>query len=157
MKITLLVVGKTEESYLNEGLDIYINRLKHYINFQIRVIPTLKNTKKMNSEQQKVVESDVILKNITSTDCVVFLSEEGKSMRSLDFANYIEKASISSVAHILFIIGGPFGVDNRIRERANLVLSLSHMTFSHQMVRLFFVEQLYRAMTIIKHESYHHE
>ena len=157
MKLVLLVVGKTEESYLQEGIAIYLNRLKHYINVSFIVLPALKNAKNLSHAQQKEKESEQLLKSISGTDCVVLLSEEGRSFRSIDFAKYIENAAVNSTSNIIFIVGGPFGVDERIRKRANLVLSLSAMTFSHQMVRLFFVEQLYRAMTILKGEQYHHE
>jgi 23S rRNA (pseudouridine1915-N3)-methyltransferase len=157
MKITLLVVGKTEEPFLQEGIAIYLNRLKHYINITVTVLPALKNAKNLSHSQQQEKESELLLKSILPADCVVLLSEEGRSFRSIEFARYIENAAVNSVATIVFIVGGPFGVDDRIRKRANLILSLSAMTFSHQMVRLFFVEQLYRAMTILKGEGYHHE
>jgi 23S rRNA (pseudouridine1915-N3)-methyltransferase len=157
MKVVVLVVGKTEELYLQEGIAIYLNRLKHYINVTFTVLPALKNSKNLTHLQQKEKESDLLLKSIGPTDCIVLLSEEGKSFKSVEFARYIENAAVNSIANIIFIVGGPFGVDDRIRKRANLILSLSAMTFSHQMVRLFFVEQLYRAMTILKGEGYHHE
>jgi 23S rRNA (pseudouridine1915-N3)-methyltransferase len=157
MKLVLLVVGKTEEPYLMEGITIYLNRLKHYISVTFTVLPALKNAKNLNPTQQKEKECEHLLKAIAAYDCVVLLSEEGRSFRSLEFARYIENAAVNSVGNIVFIVGGPFGVDDRIRKRANLILSLSAMTFSHQMVRLFFVEQLYRAMTILKNEGYHHE
>ena len=157
MKLVLLVVGKTEEPYLQEGIAIYLKRLKHYINVTFTVLPALKNAKNLSHAQQKEKESDQLLKSITANDCVVLLSEEGRSFSSIAFARYIENAAVNSIANVVFIVGGPFGVDERIRKRANLVLSLSAMTFSHQMVRLFFVEQLYRAMTILKGEGYHHE
>lgn len=157
MKLVLLVVGKTEEPYLQDGISIYLNRLKHYINVTFTVLPALKNAKNLTHVQQKEKESEQLLKSIAGTDCVVLLSEEGRSFRSVEFARYIENAAVSSIATIVFIVGGPFGVDERIRKRANLILSLSAMTFSHQMVRLFFVEQLYRAMSILKGEGYHHE
>ncbi len=157
MKITLVVVGKTEDEYLQKGIDIYIGRLKHYINFNFSITPALKNSKNLNVEQQKQNESEVILKSLNTTDCIVLLSEEGKSFRSVEFAQYIEKAMLNSIGHVVFIVGGSYGVDERIRKRANMIMSLSNMTFSHQMVRLFFVEQLYRAMSILKNEPYHHE
>lgn len=157
MKITLILVGKTEEEYLKQGIEMYVKRLKHYINFTTITIPALKNNKNLTIEQQKQLESEQILKNLSNTDRVIFLSEEGKALRSIEFSNYLAKAMVASVGHMVFVIGGPFGADERVRKRADMILSLSNMTFSHQMVRLFFVEQLYRAMTIMKNEPYHHE
>lgn len=157
MKITLLLVGKTEEEYLQKGIEVYVNRLKHYVNFNMVIIPAIKNSKNCSKEQQKQIESELILKSLNPTDCVVLLSEEGKALRSVEFAQYIEKAMLNSINNVVFIVGGAYGVDERIRKRSNTILSLSNMTFSHQMVRLFFVEQLYRAMSILKNEPYHHE
>ncbi len=157
MKITLVMVGKTDEDYLQKGIDVYFNRLKHYINVVFVTIPSLKNSKNLTFDQQKRSESELIMKCIINNDSVVLLSEEGKSFRSAEFAKYIEKSMLNSIGNLVFIIGGPYGVDATVRKRANIVMSLSDMTFSHQMVRLFFVEQLYRAMTILKNEPYHHE
>jgi 23S rRNA (pseudouridine1915-N3)-methyltransferase len=157
MKITLLAVGKTEEKYLNEGIDKYLGRLKHYINFSFHIIPDIKNTKNLTEAQQKSKEADLILKQIGNSDVVILLDEKGKKYTSVNFANYLNKQMIGSVQHVLFVIGGPYGFDERIYQRANSSLSLSDMTFSHQMVRLFFVEQVYRAFSILKGEPYHHE
>jgi 23S rRNA (pseudouridine1915-N3)-methyltransferase len=157
MKITLLAVGKTEDKYLIEGIEKYLGRLKHYIGFNLVVIPELKNTKNLTEGQQKTKEAEFILKQLNNTDSVILLDEKGKKYTSVQFANYLNKQMIGSVQHIVFIIGGPYGFDESIYKRAQGSISLSDMTFSHQMVRLFFVEQLYRAFTILKGEPYHHE
>ncbi|MEQ7798891.1 23S rRNA (pseudouridine(1915)-N(3))-methyltransferase RlmH [Pedobacter sp. ASV1-7] len=157
MKITLLVVGKTEDKYLIEGIEKYLNRLKHYIGFTLQVIPEIKNTKNLSEAQQKAKEAELIHKQISNLDTVILMDEKGKKYTSVAFSNYLNKQMIGSVQHLVFIIGGPYGFDESIYKRANGSLSLSDMTFSHQMVRLFFVEQLYRAFSILKGEPYHHE
>jgi 23S rRNA (pseudouridine1915-N3)-methyltransferase len=157
MKITLLVVGKTEDKYLIEGIEKYLNRLKHYINFNLIVIPEIKNTKNLSEAQQKTREADLILKQISNLDIVVILDEKGKKYSSVSFSNYLNKHMIGSVQHLIFVIGGPYGFDEEVYKRANSSLALSDMTFSHQMVRLFFIEQLYRAFSILKGEPYHHQ
>lgn len=157
MKITLLVVGKTEDKYLLEGMEKYLNRLKHYISFNLVVIPELKNTKNLTEAQQKTKEAESIMKQLNNADQVVLLDEKGKKYTSVSFSAYLNKHMIGSVQHLVFIIGGPYGFDESIYARANSSLSLSDMTFSHQMVRLFFIEQLYRAFSILKGEPYHHE
>ena len=157
MKITLLVVGKTEDKYLIEGIEKYLNRLKHYIGFNLVVLPELKNTKSLTEAQQKSKEAEMILKQVGNADIVVLLDEKGKKYTSVSFSNYLNKQMIGSVQHLVFVIGGPYGFDESIYKRANNSLSLSDMTFSHQMVRLFFIEQLYRAFSILKGEPYHHE
>ncbi len=156
MKITLIAIGKTEDKYLIEGIEKYLNRLKHYINFNLLIIPDIKNTKNLTEAQQKNKEAEAIHKQISSSDIVVLMDEKGKKHSSISFANYLNKQMIGSVQHLVFIIGGPYGFDESIYQRANTTISLSDMTFSHQMVRLFFVEQLYRAFTILKNEPYHH-
>ncbi len=157
MKITLLTVGKTEDTYLKDGMDKYLKRLKHYIKFDIIELPELKNTKAMSQEQQKVKEAELLFKNISNTDHVVLLDENGAELPSQKFADMLNKKMIASVQNLVFIIGGPYGFDDAIYQRSNEKLSLSRMTFSHQMVRLFFVEQVYRAFTILKGEPYHHQ
>ena len=156
MRITLIAVGKTEDKYLIEGIEKYLGRLKHYINFTILIIPDIKNTKNLSEAQQKSKEAEFINKQINSTDIVVLLDEKGKKHSSVSFSEYLNKQMIGSVQHLVFIIGGPYGFDDTIYKRSNTSISLSDMTFSHQMVRLFFVEQLYRAFTILKNEPYHH-
>jgi 23S rRNA (pseudouridine1915-N3)-methyltransferase len=157
MKITFLTVGKTEDAYIKDGVDKYVKRLKHYTKLTIVEIDELKNTKALTQEQQKAKEAELILKKITPLDHVILLDEKGTELSSSQFAAYVNKKAISSVTHLVFVVGGPYGFDASVYLRANDKLSLSAMTFSHQMVRLFFVEQLYRAFTIIKGEPYHHE
>jgi 23S rRNA (pseudouridine1915-N3)-methyltransferase len=157
MKITLLTIGKTEDSYLKDGIDKYLSRLKHYIKFEIVEIPELKNTKALSQEQQKVKEAELIFKNTTTTDHIILLDERGSELNSVQFSAILNKKMIASIQNLVFIIGGPYGFDDSVYKRANDKLSLSQMTFSHQMVRLFFVEQVYRAFTILKGEPYHHQ
>jgi len=156
MKITLLIIGKTEDAYLKEGIDKYLKRLKHYTKIEIVEIPELKNTKALTREQQKAKEAELILKKITAIDHVILLDENGAQLTSTQFATYIDKKAVGSVPNLVFVVGGPYGFDESVYQRANDQISLSKMTFSHQMVRLFFVEQLYRAFTILKGEPYHH-
>ncbi|WP_295676978.1 23S rRNA (pseudouridine(1915)-N(3))-methyltransferase RlmH [uncultured Mucilaginibacter sp.] len=157
MKITFITVGKTVDSYLKTGIDIYVSRLKHYTKLQLIEIDELKNTKTLTREQQKTKEAELILKKISPLDHVILLDENGAALTSTQFAAYINKKAVSSTSNLIFIVGGPYGFDATVYQRANDKISLSAMTFSHQMVRLFFVEQLYRAYTIIKGEPYHHE
>lgn len=157
MKITLLSIGKTEDAYIREGIDKYLKRLKYYTKLEITELPELKNTKALTQEQQKNREAELLLKKINPTDFVILLDEKGQEFSSSQFAAYLDKKAIASTANMVFVIGGPYGFDASVYQRANDKLSLSRMTFSHQMVRLFFVEQLYRAHTIIKGEPYHHE
>lgn len=157
MKITLLTVGKLEHKYLREGIDIYFNRLKHYIPFRIIDIPELKNTKSLSRDQQKSREGELIFKNIIHTDHVILLEETGKEMSSIQFSVFLNKKMVGGQQHLVFIVGGPYGFSNEVYARSNDKVSLSKMTFSHQMIRLFFVEQLYRAYTILKGEPYHHD
>jgi 23S rRNA (pseudouridine1915-N3)-methyltransferase len=157
MKIIFLTVGKTEDAYLKDGIDKYVKRLKHYTKLEMVELSELKNTKALTQEQQKTKEAELILKKITPLDHVVLLDENGMELTSKQFAGYIEKRAISSAANLIFIVGGPYGFDQSVYQRANDQLSFSRMTFSHQMIRLFFAEQLYRAFTIIKGEPYHHQ
>ncbi len=157
MKIALIVVGKTSQPYLTEGIDEYVSRIKRYMPFELYVIPELKNTRNLTMEQQKNREGDAILKTLQHGDCVILLDEHGKELTSLQFAAYIEQKQQTSARRLVFVIGGPYGFSPDVYERCQEKLSLSKMTFSHQMVRLFFTEQLYRAMTILNNEPYHHE
>lgn len=156
MKITLLVVGKTTDTHIELLIQEYQKRLAHYIPFNIQVIPELKNTKALTPEQQKQTEGELILRTINSSTDLVLLDEHGKEFRSIEFADYVQKR-MSSGRDVVFVVGGPYGFSEAVYQRANGRISLSKMTFSHQMVRLFFVEQLYRAMTILRGEPYHHE
>ena len=157
MKITLIQIGKTEEKYLLEGTDKFEKRLKHYINFSMVTIPALKNTKNMSEVEQKKKEGELLLKLINNTDKLVLLDENGKDFTSVGFSDYLSNQMNKAVQNLVFVIGGPYGFDDKVYNRANEKISLSKMTFSHQMVRLFFTEQLYRAFTILKGEPYHHE
>lgn len=156
MKITLLVVGKTTDSHIETLIQEYQKRLTHYLPFTLQVIPELKNTKALTSEQQKQAEGELILRTITPATDLILLDEHGKEYRSIEFADYVQKR-MSSGRDVVFVVGGPYGFSEAVYQRANGKISLSKMTFSHQMVRLFFVEQLYRAMTILRGEPYHHE
>ena len=156
MKITLLVVGKATDAHIQALLQDYQKRLGHYVPFTLTVIPELKNTKSLTSEQQKQAEGELILRNITASTDMILLDERGKDYRSIEFAEYLQK-KMSSGRDLVFVVGGPYGFSDAVYQRANGQLSLSKMTFSHQMVRLFFVEQMYRAMTILRGEPYHHE
>ena len=157
MKILLLVVGKTDEDYIFNGVDKYRNRLKHYIGFEYEEIPDLKNRKTLSKDQQKKLEADLIFSRLKMGDKVVLLDEKGSSFGSVEFSKYLQKKMNSGIKRLVFIVGGPYGFDTSIYNKYQDKLSLSKMTFSHQMVRLFFSEQLYRAMTILKNEPYHHE
>ena len=157
MKITLLTIGKTEDKYLLEGLDIYLKRLKHYISFKILEIPELKGTKSLSRDQQKSKESELIFKNIHSIDHVILLDEKGQEFSSKQFSNFLNKKMVGGQQHLVFIVGGPYGFSEEIYLRSNEKISLSRMTYSHQMIRLLFTEQLYRAYTILKGEPYHHD
>ncbi len=156
MKITLILNGKTDDDYIVKGFTVYENRLKHYIAFETIVIPALKNTKALSIEQQKQKEGELILKNIQSPDKLILLDENGKEYHSVGFSEFVQQQMNSGIKNIVFVVGGPYGFSDEVYKRANGKISLSKMTFSHQMVRLFFVEQLYRAMTILKNEPYHH-
>jgi 23S rRNA (pseudouridine1915-N3)-methyltransferase len=156
MKITLLVVGKTTDTHIEQLIQEYQKRLVHYVPFALAVIPELKNTKSLTSQQQKQVEGELILKYVTPSTEMILLDERGSEFRSIEFADYIQK-KMSSGRDVVFVVGGPYGFSDGVYQRANGKISLSKMTFSHQMVRLFFVEQIYRAMTILRSEPYHHE
>ncbi len=157
MKITLLTIGKTEDKYLSEGIEIYLKRLKHYVPFRIHEIPELKNTKSLSREQQKAKEAELIFKNINSTDHVILLDENGQELSSKQFSVFLNKKMVGGQQHLVFIVGGPYGFSEDVYQRSNEKISLSRMTFSHQMIRLLFAEQLYRAYTILKGEPYHHD
>lgn len=157
MNIKLIVVGKNEQKYLKEALDIYIKRLTHYINFEIVVLPDVKNAKNMSVSELKDKEAELILKHSAKADKVVLLDEKGKEFSSVEFSKYIEKQMNASLKTLAFVVGGAFGFSEKVYSQAGEKLSISKMTFSHQMIRLLFVEQLYRAFTIIKGEPYHNE
>lgn len=157
MKIHLILIGKTDKEYLKTGIDIYVSRLKHYFPFEVEIIPDIKNTRNLSEEQQKEKEGDLILKALQPGDYVVLLDDKGKEFTSVQFADYIEKKNHIVSRRLVFIVGGAYGFSPSVYDNCNEKISLSRMTFSHQLVRLLFVEQLYRAMTIIHGEPYHHE
>ena len=157
MKISLITVGKTDIAWVRQGLDMYVSRLKHYAPFEVIEIPELKNVSALSKEQIKSKEGELVLKYLKPADDLILLDEHGKELRSIEFAKYLEDKMISSGRDIVFVIGGAYGFSPEVYERANGKISLSKMTFSHQIVRTIFAEQLYRAFTIIKGEPYHHE
>ncbi len=157
MKITLLVIGKTDAGYFIDAVNEYQKRLEHYISFEVQVIPDIKNTKSLTVDQQKEKEGELILRSLQAGDYLVLLDDKGKEYTSMQFAHYIERKTHTVSKRLVFLIGGPYGFSQSVYDKANEKLTLSRMTFSHQMVRLIFVEQLYRAMTILNNEPYHHE
>lgn len=156
MKTELILVGKTQNKHFVAGINDYVERLSHYMPFSVVTLPDLKATKNLSEEQQKEREGELILKQLTPADTVVLLDEHGKELRSVEYAEWLQKKQSTS-RKLVFVIGGPYGFSEAVYRRADDKLSLSRMTFSHQMVRLIFVEQLYRACTILKGEPYHHE
>lgn len=157
MKILLIQIEKTTDSYLLEGVKIYTERLKNYVQFSTETIVMPKNVRQKPFDEQKKAEASEIIKYLESSDFLVCMDEHGKQFSSLQFADFLNKRMVSGCKRLVFLIGGPFGIDKTILEKSSYVLSLSNMTFSHQMIRLFFVEQLYRGFTILKNEKYHHE
>lgn len=157
MKFTLLVVGRTVEKHYITAIDDYVTRTKHFTQFDMEVIPELKNTKSLSAEQQKEKEGELILKALQPGDVVVLLDEHGREFRSIEFADWVERKMHTVNKRLVFIIGGPYGFAPKVYAAAQEKISLSKMTFSHQMIRLIFVEQLYRAFTILNNNPYHHE
>lgn len=156
MTIKLLAIGKTDSQELQVLIASYENRLKHYVKFELEIVPDIKNSKNLSESQQKEKEGKQILKKITATDVLVLLDEKGKQSSSVDFSKFLQKKMNSGIKQLVFVIGGPYGFSEEVYQKAQGKISLSAMTFSHQMVRLFFVEQLYRAFTILRNEPYHH-
>lgn len=157
MKITLLTVGTTDVAWVRQGLDLYAQRLSHYTGFEVREIPELKGVSALSRDQIKTKEGELILKAVKPTDHVVLLDEHGKEFRSIEFAERLQSHLNKSGKDLVFVVGGAYGFSDAVYGRANDKISLSRMTFSHQMVRAIFAEQLYRAFTIMKGEPYHHE
>lgn len=157
MTIKLLAIGKTDDVALQNLIDTYVNRLGHYNRFELEIIPDLKKTKNLSVDQQKTAEGKLVLDKLNTSDFVVLLDENGKQFSSEAFSEYIQKRLNSGMKQLIFVIGGPYGFSEEVYSRADGKISLSKMTFSHQMVRLFFVEQLYRAFTILRNEPYHHK
>ena len=156
MKIVLIVVGKTTDKRLVDLCQEYVDRLSHYAPFELKVVPDLKNAKSLSEEQQKVAEGEAVLKLLQRGDQVVLLDEHGKEQTSPQFAASLQKAMNAGTQRLVFVVGGPYGHSQDVFDRDNSLMSLSKLTFSHQMVRLFFLEQLYRAFTILRGEPYHH-
>ncbi|NVK52649.1 MAG: 23S rRNA (pseudouridine(1915)-N(3))-methyltransferase RlmH [Flavobacteriaceae bacterium] len=157
MKIKLLAIGKTDDKHLHQLIDVYQKRLQHYVKFELEIIPDIKNAKNLSESQQKEKEGELILKKIQATDQLILLDDKGKAFTSVEFANYLQKKMNSGIKQLVFVIGGPYGFSDTVYRKANGQLSLSKMTFSHQMIRLFIVEQIYRGFTILRNEPYHHE
>jgi len=156
MTIKLLAIGKTDSSSLQNLIVTYQKRLRHYIKFELEIIPDLKNTKNLTKTQQKEKEGALILKKLNTTDVLVLFDENGKHLSSVEFSNFLQKKMNAGLKQLVLVIGGPYGFSDAIYAKAQGRISLSKMTFSHQMVRLFIVEQLYRAFTILNNEPYHH-
>lgn len=156
MQIKLLAIGKTDNKQLQQLMDDYQKRLGHYIKFNLEIIPDIKNAKNLSEGQQKQKEGELILSKVSKSDALILLDENGKQMDSVGFSQYLQKHMNSGIKQLVFVIGGPYGFSKEVYQQAQGKLSLSKMTFSHQMVRLFFIEQLYRGFTILRNEPYHH-
>lgn len=156
MTIKLLAIGKTDQKELQALIEVYQKRLNFYITFNFEIIPDLKNSKNLSEEQQKQKEGLLILNALSATDVLILLDENGNQFDSVSFANYLQKHMNSGIKQLVFVIGGPYGFSEEVYKQAQGKLSLSKMTFSHQMIRLFMIEQLYRGFTILKNEPYHH-
>jgi 23S rRNA (pseudouridine1915-N3)-methyltransferase len=156
MTIKLIAIGKTDNKELQQLIDVYQKRLGFYIKFDLDIIPDIKQAKNLSEEQQKQKEGELILSKLSVTDVMILLDENGKQLDSVGFSDYLQKYMNSGIKQLVFVIGGPYGFSQEVYNKAQGTLSLSKMTFSHQMVRLFFIEQLYRGFTILKNEPYHH-
>lgn len=157
MKVCLLVIGKTDASYIREGIAEYEKRLTRYIPYEMKVLPDVKNAKNLTESLQKEREGEMLLEQFQPGDFVVLLDERGRQYSSMEFAQFLAQKMLGTVKRLVFVVGGPYGFSDGVYKRANDKISLSKMTFSHQMVRMIFAEQIYRAMTILKGEPYHHE
>jgi 23S rRNA (pseudouridine1915-N3)-methyltransferase len=156
MKIKLLAIGKTDSKDLQALIEEYSKRLGFYVSFNFEIIPDIKNAKNLSEKQQKIAEGNELLKRIEKSDTMIILDEKGNTFSSVQFSEFLQKKMNSGLKNLIFIIGGPYGFSEEIYQRATGKISLSTMTFSHQMVRLFFIEQLYRGFTILRNEPYHH-
>ena len=156
MKIKLIAIGKTDSKDLQPLIEEYSKRLSFYVSFNFEIIPDIKNAKNLSKKQQKIAEGNELLKRIEKSDTIIILDEKGKTFSSVEFSIFLQKKMNSGLKNLIFIIGGPYGFSEEIYQRANAKISLSTMTFSHQMIRLFFIEQLYRGFTILRNEPYHH-
>ena len=157
MNIRLITIGKTDNKNLQTLIEDYSKRLSFYVKFDLEIIPDIKNVKNLSEGQQKEKEGELILSKITATDQLILLDENGKTFNSVGFSDYLQKKMNAGIKTLVFVIGGPYGFSETVYQKANGKVSLSEMTFSHQMVRLFVIEQLYRGFTILKNEPYHHQ
>ena len=157
MEIELMTVGKTTSKIIIAGIEEYTKRLRHYIPYSINMLPDVRNAGKLKADQQKEAEGELILSKLSASDFVVLLDERGKEYTSMEFSAFIERQMVAGRKKVVFVVGGPYGFSQAVYDRADSKLSLSKMTFNHEMVRLFFTEQIYRAMTILRNEPYHHE
>ena len=157
MNIKLIAIGKTDNKNLQTLIEEYTKRLSFYIKFDLEIIPDIKNVKNLSEAQQKEKEGELILSKITPTDNLILLDENGKTFSSVGFSEFLQKKMNAGIKTLVFVIGGPYGFSEKVYQKANGKVSLSEMTFSHQMVRLFVIEQLYRGFTILKNEPYHHQ
>ncbi|MCF2874177.1 MULTISPECIES: 23S rRNA (pseudouridine(1915)-N(3))-methyltransferase RlmH [unclassified Tenacibaculum] len=157
MKIKLLAIGKTDNKNLIQLIDEYQKRLKHYVKFELEIIPDIKNVKNLSEAQQKEKEGQLVLGKLQNTDQLILLDDKGKHFTSIEFSQFLQKKMNSGIKQIVLVIGGPYGFSEAVYQKAQGKISLSKMTFSHQMIRLFIVEQIYRGFTILKNEPYHHE
>jgi 23S rRNA (pseudouridine1915-N3)-methyltransferase len=157
MKVKLIAIGKTDDKSLHTLIGMYAERLQHYIKFELTLIPDIKNVKNLTQKQQKEKEGSLLLNKLQAGDQLIILDEKGKDFRSIEFSTFLQKKMNSGIKQLVFVIGGPYGFSEEVYKKAQGKVSLSKMTFSHQMIRLFFTEQLYRAFTILKNEPYHHE
>ena len=157
MNIKLIAIGKTDNKQLQSLIDEYVKRLSFYVKFELDIIPDVKNVKNLSEAQQKQKEGEFILNRLSPTDQLILLDENGKSFSSVSFSEELQKKMNSGIKTLVFVIGGPYGFSDEVYQKAQGKISLSAMTFSHQMVRLFFIEQVYRAFTILRNEPYHHQ
>ncbi|MCD8432137.1 23S rRNA (pseudouridine(1915)-N(3))-methyltransferase RlmH [Tenacibaculum finnmarkense genomovar ulcerans] len=157
MKIKLIAIGKTDDKNLIQLINNYQNRLKHYVKFELEIIADIKNVKNLSEAQQKEKEGELILAKLQATDQLVLLDDKGKDFTSIGFSQYLQKKMNSGIKQLVLVIGGPYGFSDAIYKKSTGKISLSKMTFSHQMIRLFIVEQIYRGFTILRNEPYHHE
>jgi 23S rRNA (pseudouridine1915-N3)-methyltransferase len=157
VKIVVLAIGKTDESWIQEGIDKYSKRLKHYISFEFQIFPDLKNRKNLSENQQKEQEGRLILKQVQNTDLLILLDEKGKEFHSKGFSDFLQQKMNAGIKRLVFVIGGPYGFSAEVYAQATSKIALSKMTFSHQMIRPFFAEQIYRAFSILNNEPYHHQ
>jgi 23S rRNA (pseudouridine1915-N3)-methyltransferase len=157
VKIKLIVIGKTDQAYLQEGVTVYHKRIPHYVPFEYLEIPDIRNTRKLSEGQQKEKEGELVLSRVKDGDALILLDEKGKTFSSVEFARFLEKNMLGGTKNLVFVVGGPYGFSDAVYTKAVEKVSLSAMTFPHQLIRLIFSEQLYRALTILKGEPYHHE